>query len=134
MSGTLETHLTIKELEKMLNKILYFYITFAVMFKLGTTPIAHSLYIIWLVLAGLWALFNLIGLLSDFTKEGKVDKRALEATGLKPKHVKRGLWVTFIQIVMFIIFNEPVMALSFLLFVVPFLMRILNLLEPNNKK
>lgn len=128
MSGTLETHLTIKELEKMLNKILYFYITFAVMFKLGTTPIAHSLYAVWLGLAGMWALVNLIGLFS------KSDKKLLEATGLKPKHVKRGLWITFIQIVMFIIFNEPLMALSFLLFVVPFLMRILNLLEPNNKK
>lgn len=118
----------------MLNKILYFYITFAVMFKLGTTSIAHSLYVVWFALAGLWAVFNLIGLLSDFTKNSDVDKRVLEVTGLKPKHVKRGIWVTFIQIVMFIIFNEPLMALSFLLFVVPFLMRILNLLEPHNKK
>lgn len=104
------------------------------MFKLGTTPIAHSLYAVWLVLAGTWALVNLIGLLSGLTKDANKDKELLEATRLKPKHVKRGLWVTFIQIVMFIIFNEPVMALSFLLFVVPFLMRILNLLEPNNKK
>lgn len=134
MSGTLETHPTIKELEKMLNKILFFYITFAVMFKLGTSDMAHSLYVIWIVLAGLWAVFNLIGLLSGLTKEGNVDKCALEATGLKPKHVKRGLWVTFMQIVMFIVFNETLMALSFLLFVVPFLMHILNLLEPNNKK
>lgn len=118
----------------MLNKILYFYITFAVMFKLGTTPIAHSLYVVWFALAGIWALVNLIGLFLGLTKDAKEDKKLLEATGLKPKHVKRGLWITFIQIVMFIIFNEPLMALSFLLFVVPFLMRIFNLLEPNNKK
>lgn len=105
----------------VLNKLTTLFILFGGFSGMYNSTISNIIYLLWIIMAGGWALLNALALIECCRKDAKkCHINAIKNSGFELYNAQRAIALTVVAILCFLIQNQQAMALAYMITTLPY--------------